>query len=248
MAEPTSTAEGDALRARLDAQRARQQARRSAPAPTGPRHGATKPGRSTKAQAQRSMRWVHVYLSMVAFIVILFFGVTGLLLNHPSWLGGDEVVTTDYDGTLPATVRDDGGGGGGAGGGVEFLAVSQFVRAEHNLVGEVTNFDQVGDEGSINYTGPGYGATVRFDVVTLAYEVTVREEGFVNAMRDLHTGSDSGTAWKWTIDIAAIFLVVVALTGLAIQVLMRKRRVPALSWLAGGTVVTTLLIWWALPS
>ena len=144
------------------------------------------------------------------------------------------------EGSLPETVRDDAGD-------VEFLAVSQFVRDEHGVVGEVTNFDQVGAEGSINYTGAGYGATVRFDVETLDFDITVREEGFVNAMRDLHTGSDTGSLWQWTIDIAAVFLVVVALTGLAIQLFMRKRRVSALSWLAGGTVVTILLVWWALP-
>ncbi len=182
------------------------------------------------------MRWVHVYLSMVAFVVILFFGVTGLLLNHPGWLGGDKIVVTTVEGTLPASVKAGTGD-------VEFLAVSQFVRSEHNLSGEVTNFDQVGTEGSINYTGPGYGASVRFDVVTLDYEITVREEGFVNAMRDLHTGSDTGSAWTLAIDVAAVFLVLVSLTGLAIQVLMRKRRFSALAWLAAGSLVTLLLIW-----
>lgn len=186
------------------------------------------------------MRWLHVYLSMVAFVVILFFGLTGLLLNHPSWLGGDELVTTTIEGTMPETVRDEGGD-------VEFLAVSQFVRDEHGVVGEVTNFDQVRSEGSINYTGAGYGASVRFDVETLVFDITIREEGFVNAMRDLHTGSDTGTAWQWAIDISAVFLVAVAITGLAIQLFMRKRRGSALAWLAGGTVVTILLIWWALP-
>ena len=235
----------DALRARIEAQRERQAARGAPVQPTEtagdrPRHGRQPAKRSSSAKAQRSMRWLHVYLSMVAFVVILFFGLTGLLLNHPSWLGGDEIVTTTIEGSLPETVRDDAGD-------VEFLAVSQFVRDEHGVVGEVTNFDQVGAEGSINYTGAGYGATVRFDVETLDFDITVREEGFVNAMRDLHTGSDTGSLWQWTIDIAAVFLVVVALTGLAIQLFMRKRRVSALSWLAGGTVVTILLVWWALP-
>lgn len=182
------------------------------------------------------MRWLHVYASMIAFAVILFFGVTGLLLNHPTWLGGEEVTVTTVDGTLPSTVRDDSGDG------VEFLAVSEYMRNKHGVVGEVTNFDQVADEGSINYSGPGYGATVRFDVPTLEFQLTVREEGIVNAMRDLHSGSDTGSAWSLVIDVSAGFLVFVAVTGLGIQVFLKKRRRRALAWMVGGTIGIVALV------
>lgn len=182
------------------------------------------------------MRFLHVYTSMVAFLIILFFGVTGLLLNHPTWLFGDEITTSTIEGTLPATVRDGDGS-------VEFLAVSEFVRTEHGVGGDVTNFDEIDGEGSINYSGPGYGATVRFDVASLTYDITVREEGFVNAMRDLHSGSDTGSVWSLVIDVSSAFLVFVSATGLGIQLFMKKRRRKALSWLAGGSALTALLIW-----
>lgn len=217
----------DAVAVRLAAQRNRQQ-QRSAPGDTAPR-----------IRWQPLMRWLHVYASMVAFVVILFFGATGLLLNHPSWLWGDEEVTTILEGNLPESVIVDDGR-------IEFLAVSEFFRSEHGVGGEVTNFDQIGTEGSINYTGPGYGASARFDVTELTYRITVREEGFVNAMRDLHTGSDSGSAWSLVIDLSAAFLVVVAVTGLAIQILMKKRRTTALAWMAAGLVVTVVLMWLAM--
>ena len=223
-----TTTDQAALEARLAAQRARQADR----TPSS--------GRSAGAVAQRWLRDLHVWTSMLALLVILFFGVTGLLLNHPSWLGGDEVVTTNHEGTLPTSVR-------GEGGDIEFLAVSIFLRDAHDLGGEVTNFDQIGTEGSINYTGPGYGASVRFDVETLDYTVVERGEGFVNAMRDLHTGSDSGTAWGLVIDVAAVFLIVVSVTGIGIQLLMRKRRNLALVLAAAGTVATVAGGWLALP-
>ena len=194
---------------------------------------------SAKRVTNKWMRWTHVYASMIAFVVILFFGVTGLLLNNPTWLGGDQLVTTVLDGTLPDTVRNENGD-------VEFLAVSEFLRAEHNLRGEVTNFDEILGEGSINYTAPAYGAIARFEVDSLEYSVTVTEEGFVNALRDLHTGSDTGVAWSWVINISAGFLVVVALSGLGIQLLMKKRRRRALVWLAGGAALTIGLIWFSL--
>ncbi len=185
---------------------------------------------------QKWMRWFHVYASMIAFLVILFFGATGLLLNHPSWLGGEEIVTTDFEGSLPDTVRTSDGT-------IEFLSVSEFLRSEHGVVGEVTNFDQIGDEGSINYTGPAYGASAKFDVDSLDYQLSVREEGLVNAMRDLHSARDTGSVWGLVIDISAVFLVFVAVTGLGIQLFMRKRRRRALLWLAGGSLVSVALIW-----
>ncbi|MCA9104533.1 MAG: PepSY-associated TM helix domain-containing protein, partial [Planctomycetales bacterium] len=36
------------------------------------------------------VRWVHLYLSMVGFAALFFFSVTGLTLNHPTWLGASE--------------------------------------------------------------------------------------------------------------------------------------------------------------
>lgn len=225
----------DPLQERLAAQQNRQAAR--------PDHGSGGSSDSGNSRLsgffrgsawQRKMRFLHVYTSMIAFIIILFFGATGLLLNHPEWLGGDELVTELFDGTLPDTVRNDVGA-------VEFLSVSEFLRSEHGVVGEVTNFDQVGNEGSINYTGPAYGASARFDAETLEYDLRVTEENFINAMRDLHTGDDTNTVWDWVIDISAGFLLFVSVTGLGIQLFMKKRRTKALLWLAGGAVLTLVL-------
>lgn len=221
----------DALAQRIAQQKARQSNRSSAPE----NGGGASTAKKLSNKGQRWMRWTHVYVSMVAFVIIGFFGITGLLLNNPTWLGGTERVTTSLEGTLPESVRD--------GDEIEFLLVSEFLRSEHGIGGEVTNFDQQLNEGSINYTGPAFGASFRFDVVSLDYTGTITEEGFVNAMRDLHTGSDTNVAWSWVIDISAGLLVVVSLSGLGIQLLMRKRRQRAMILLVLGTIVTVALGW-----
>jgi len=232
MSNATQSTTDDALAQRIAEQQARQVGRTTT-SPSNPDGPSTVKKLTTRGQ--RAMRFVHVYVSMVAFVIIGFFGITGLLLNNPSWLGGDELVTTSVEGTLPETVRD--------GEDIEFLLVSEFLRSEHNIGGEVTNFDQIGNEASINYTGPAFGASFRFDVVDLTYSGQITEEGFINAMRDLHTGSDTNVAWDWVIDISAGLLIVVSISGLGIQVLMRKRRQKALAWLVLGTVVVVVLGW-----
>src|SRR5882757_436159 len=35
-------------------------------------------------------RWLHIYLSMVSFAIVLFFAVTGLTLNHADWFANTE--------------------------------------------------------------------------------------------------------------------------------------------------------------
>ena len=90
---------------------------------------------------------------MIAFVVILFFGVTGLTLNHPAWTFGDAVSTTTETATLPvAPVRADGS--------VDYLGISEFVRDTYGVRGHVDSFDTVAGTASIAYKNPGYGAEV----------------------------------------------------------------------------------------
>ena len=39
--------------------------------------------RSLKGRVYATVRWLHVYISMLSFLAILFFAVTGITLNHP---------------------------------------------------------------------------------------------------------------------------------------------------------------------
>ena len=106
----------DALARRIADQQARQSGRDSLPE----NGGGASTVKKLSNKGQRWMRWTHVYVSMFAFVIIGFFGVTGPLLNNPAWLGGTERVTTTVEGALPETVRD--------GDEVEFLLVSEFLR------------------------------------------------------------------------------------------------------------------------
>jgi hypothetical protein len=174
-------------------------------------------------------------VSVVSLLIVLFFGITGITLNHPDWtFGADGTVSTET-GALPQDSI--------VGGEVEFLLVSEFVRDEHGVHGEVNDFGAEGGEATITYKAPGYAAELRADVATGDYSLTVREEGFVSVMNDLHKGRDAGTAWRWVIDISGGLLVVIGLTGIGIQFFLRRRRISALSLAVAGGVLTTISIW-----
>lgn len=192
---------------------------------------------SWKPAAQKWSRWLHVYTSMIALVVILFFGLSGLLLNHPNWTFGDDLETTTHTGTLPvSTVMDDGT--------VDFLSVSEYVRETYGVSGGVDFFGASGGDASIAYRDPGYSADLFFDVADGSFELSIEQEGWVAVMHDLHTGSDTDSGWNWVIDAAAIFLVVVAVSGLTLQFFIRKRRTSALALagLGGAAVLVMVMI------
>ena len=43
-----------------------------------------------KGAFYRAARWLHAYLSAFAFLALIFFSFTGLLLDHPDWLQGKK--------------------------------------------------------------------------------------------------------------------------------------------------------------
>ena len=197
-----------------------------------------RPGK-TKTKAHFWTRWLHVYLSMFSFLILLFFGVTGITLNHPDWTFGSEPVIENLAGALPESVVADDGS-------IEFLLVSEFVRSEHSVRGDITDFGENQGAGTITYRAPAYRADLAFDATTLDYTLAVEQEGFVAAMNSLHQGRDAGSVWRWVIDISGAVLAIVGLSGLAIQLFMRKRRISGISLAVAGAVVAVIFIFFAL--
>ena len=56
-----------------------------------------------KIEFYRQSRLWHGYLSAFAFIALIFFSVTGLLLNHPEWLKREDARPQETRFILPAS-------------------------------------------------------------------------------------------------------------------------------------------------
>ncbi|WP_338875911.1 PepSY-associated TM helix domain-containing protein [Spirosoma sp. SC4-14] len=182
-------------------------------------------------------RWLHLYLSVVSFVLVLFFAVTGLTLNHADWFD-DATVTTDLKGKVnPRWVA------GTDTATVNKLAIVEYLRATHQLKGSVSEFRIDDRECSLSFHGPGYSADAFVKRSDGTYEVTETKMGLVAVLNDLHKGRDTGQGWAWVIDIAAVFMTLVSVTGLALLLVLKKRRVSGLGWMLLGAVVTGLAYW-----
>ncbi len=189
-----------------------------------------------KRTTHRWARWLHVYTSMIALLLVLFFGLTGITLNHPSWTFGDDVDVTTESGTLPIDPTFDDGT-------VDYLSISEYVRDEYGVSGEVDSFSTAGGQATISYRNAGYAADVFVDIDAATYEITTEQQGWVGVMNDLHKGRDTSALWKWVIDISAAFLVVISITGLTMQFFLRKRRRSALTSVGVGAALMIVLMY-----
>ena len=181
-----------------------------------------------RQKVAKAARWLHIYLSMVSFGIILFFAVTGLTLNHPDWFASAMKTRLSHgavDRALlqpPATNEPD------------KSALVQSVRTREHLHGAVDEVRVDDSEISFSFKAPGYSADVIVDRQRGTYDVTEVRNGFVAVMNDLHKGRDSGKAWGWVIDVSAVLLTLVSLTGLVILWFIYKRRASGLMIGAAG--------------
>ena len=180
------------------------------------------------------MRTIHVYVSMASMLIVAFFAFTGLTLNHPTWSLGS--TSTDIeDGTVPAGAID--------GTTVDYLAISEYARTTFGVSGHVTDYGTQGDIGTIDYAGPGYSANVTFSLADGTLTASTTQSDLLAVLNDVHKGRDTDSSWGWVIDVSAILLLVITLTGVGIQVLQRKRRRSGLLTAGALSILTVALIW-----
>jgi len=172
---------------------------------------------------------------MTSFVVVFFFAVTGLTLNHPLWFA-DQLQTSNLSGAMEVAWV-----GAGAESGATRLDIVEYLRAMHGIEGAVSDFRFSEDEGSLTFTGPGYSADVFIDRATGQYRIVELRMGLAAILNDLHKGRDSGGPWKALIDVSAVLLVFVSLTGLVLLFFLHKHRTAGLLVLAAGGTLTYLI-------
>jgi hypothetical protein len=198
--------------------------------------------KSLKKETAKLSRWLHIYLSMLSFAVVLFFSFTGLTLNHPNWFGGDKQVVVKNKGKLnvnwvnPADTSK-----------VSKLEIVEFLRKTYHVKGLVNEFRIDDIEVSVSFKGPAYACDAFIDRQTGIYEVSEIKMGLMAVMNDLHKGRDTGKAWAWVIDVSAVFLILVSLSGLILLFFIKKRRFAGLIAGAVGLLLCLLMYWLFVP-
>lgn len=176
-------------------------------------------------------RWLHIYLSMFSFVILFFFAITGITLNHTDWFADAQSTTTIKDSlqkewvNVADSLR------------IPKLEIVEYLRKKHQTTGALSEFTIDEYQCTIAFSGPGYSADYFVDRETGKYDLTIMRTGLVGILNDLHKGRDSGKAWAWLIDISAVLMILVSLTGLLMLFFLKKKRVSGvLVILLGGLI------------
>jgi len=185
-------------------------------------------------------RWLHIYLSMVSFAILLFFAVTGLTLNHAEQFGARPRVT-QAKGKIELNwikVEDSA---------VNKLQIAEYLRHAHGVRGALSDFRLDESEATISFKGPGYAADAFINRETGEYELTETRSGLIAILNDLHKGRDTGGAWSRVIDASAILISLVSLSGLILIFFIKRRRLSGLALAVACAVVCYLIYTLVVP-
>jgi hypothetical protein len=181
----------------------------------------------------------HGYLSAFAFLALMFFSATGILLNHPDWLVGDGgtprlLRTTIAPDRLRAAKKGSDVG----------AALGRLVEQALPVLGAYSSGDLEGNSAILRFEGVKGATDVTVDLDSGATEAHLKSADPVTMLDDLHRGKNAGPVWQAFIDIAGIVILVLSMLGYVLFFAMRFRLRTALvlTALSATTMAVLFLI------
>lgn len=207
----------------------------SDPQASAPERGSGR-ARAVNLKFARFMRWLHIYMSMLGLAIVLFFSVTGITLNHPGWFQGEVERRRELEGELDPRWL-----GSGSDEGMSRLDIVEHLRSARGVKGALAEFRVDDAECAVVFKGPGYAADVSIDRATGRYTLVETSHGLIAIVNDLHKGRDAGPVWSVVIDVSAVLMTAISLSGLLLIFYLKLRRRPGLVTALVGTLIAIAL-------
>jgi len=169
------------------------------------------------------MRRAHLWIGLIASILIFIESITGLLMNEP-WLIGQSTVEGGRGNFQQGQMNQFQGGQGGGNAAGQAGGQTQG-QANGQAQGQVNDQTQ----GQTGYNGNGqfrgrqrFGGNGNFTPGMRGGE----SQGIVGIIRNLHAGRIGNTDVKWLMDLAALAMIFLTGSGiyLSIKVLSAESR------------------------
>ena len=165
----------------------------TSPPPTAAKKPAKK--RFNKGAFYRTSRMLHGYLSAAAFLMLMFFAASGLLLNHPDWLGAGRedaepvILTLDAEALQAAQLNE-----------TPEMAIERLLRDATSIKGKLKDASISESDAMLRFAGVKGSTDVFIDFELAEAEVEVSKANITSIIHDLHRGKDAGKVWKFMID------------------------------------------------
>jgi len=172
------------------------------------------------------MRKIHIYSAIPVILLMLFFSVTGILLNHPEFEIGEveenakEVALPEWAITLPDWSEQYAS---------HSLLLLQWLDTTHQVRGVdfAIEWDELDNVLILDLAGPNGNTLVEVFVEDALVLIDSRKLSTVAMLNNLHRGKHVTGLWRAVSDVSAVCMVLFCISGLWLVVINRLERVPA---------------------
>ena len=185
-----------------------------------------------KGEFYRLARDWHGYLSALAFLALIFFAGTGVLLNHPGLLQGEPSAPVEFAFTLTSNEIAALRAGDEPG-----RELARIAATHGDLAGAYRSGDLAGDDLYVNLQGVRGRTDVTGNLATGEVTVHIERADAVGVANELHRGEHAGDAWRFFIDAIAFVLIFMSIIGLVLFLSLRFRLKTALVLMAGSAII-----------
>lgn len=171
-----------------------------------------------KGAFYRTSRMLHAYISAFAFLALMFFSVTGILLNHPEWLQGKPPAEQSLTGQIPsadiaAALKTP----------EPPKALGEAIDKRIKVRGAYHSGEMLDGEAMLRFEGATGATDVILDLETGQVEATVQPATVTSIVNDLHKGKNTGAVWKLLIDLSGILVLLLSVIGYVLFFSLRFR-------------------------
>ncbi len=197
--------------------------------------------RSRKAFWLKQLHTWHWISSAISLVGLLLFAVTGFTLNHAAEIEGSP-QTIERKGQLPALLLPAIKPDDAADTKKPLPApVAEWVEGNLDIKHARGDAEWSADEIYLALPRPGGDGWVAIDRASGAVTTESTSRGWIAWLNDLHKGRNSGTVWKWFIDIFVLACIVFSLTGLVLLQMHSKNRPSTWPLVGAGLVIPAIL-------
>jgi len=172
-----------------------------------------------------SRKWArdfHIYLSLFGLVLLLFFAVTGFMMNHSDWFNLDATQTRNYTAHLPLPLVQS----------QDKLAIVEHLRHDAAVTGFLDSYTVRGTSIFLTFKSPGRQFDIEITAATGEAQITYEWHGLADRITELHRGIDAGPAWRLVIDATSILLISSIVTGVTLWLMIPKWRAYGLAAIA----------------
>lgn len=171
---------------------------------------------------------------MFSFAILLFFAFTGITLNHLEWFT-DQQRTITVSGEIPKNLLSADTNQ------LKRIEIVEFFRSKYHITSPLKDFMIDEYQCVLSFKGPGYANDIFLERETGKYDLTEINTGLIGKLNDLHKGRDTSFKWRWLIDISAILLILISITGFLMLLFLKKKRITGLLIVLLGTILAYVI-------